>query len=325
MKAPGRAATRPRILIVDDHPANVRLLGQVLHDDYELYFATSGADALTRAAGGQVDLVLLDVQMPEMDGFEVCRRLKGDDATRGVPVIFVTALGEVADETRGFEVGGVDYITKPISPPVVRARVRTHLELKEARDLLEQLASVDALTGIANRRRFDLCLDQEWRRAVRGRHWLSLVLLDVDYFKKYNDRYGHARGDECLASLAQALAATCRRPADLVARYGGEEFALVLPEAEPEGARLVVRAVLARVQELALEHAASPCGPHVTVSLGVVSLVPAEGDAALEVLKEADRLLYEAKEGGRRHGVHLDRVTGVKERIAPGDGERSTT
>ncbi|HEX8152240.1 MAG TPA: response regulator, partial [Thermoanaerobaculia bacterium] len=162
------AVHRQRLLIVDDQPANIRVMAEALHDQYELLFATSGAKALEIASTGGVELVLLDVVMPELDGFEVCRRLKSDAATSRIPVIFVTAREEVGDEARGFNVGGVDYITKPIQPPIVRARVRTHLELKRTHDLLESLASVDALTGIANRRRFDAVLADEWKRAQRN-------------------------------------------------------------------------------------------------------------------------------------------------------------
>ena len=264
---------RRRLLLVDDHPPNVHLLAEALRERYELRVATSGAKALALAAEGGIDLVLLDVVMPDLDGFEVCRRLKADERTWAIPVIFVTSLGEVDDETRGFDAGGVDYITKPISPPVVRARVRTHLELKEARDLLEELASVDALTGIANRRRFDGTLDREWRRALRSGSSLTLAIADVDHFKAFNDRYGHARGDDCLRQVAQAAAAACGRPADLVARYGGEEFGLVLPDTDGAGARVLLRAVLANVEELRVPHAASSCAPHVTLSVGSVSLV----------------------------------------------------
>jgi diguanylate cyclase (GGDEF)-like protein len=314
------AQPQRRILIVDDQPANVHVLAEALREQYQLYVATSGPRAIALAAGGGVDLVLLDVMMPGMDGFEVCRRLKGDERTRKIPVIFVTALGDVDDETRGFDVGGVDYIAKPISPPVVRARVRTHLELKEARDLLEELASVDSLTGIGNRRQFDARLSNEWRRAVRTGIWLSLAILDVDDFKKFNDRYGHSKGDECLRAIALALAATCRRPSDLAARYGGEEFAFVLPETDSPGARTLMREVLGRVERLGIEHLASTCASHVSVSLGVVSLKPFEPEGATSVLEIADRLLYEAKAAGRRQGFHLDLVTGSKEALRAGEG-----
>jgi len=317
MPDPPDAATSHRLLIVDDQPVNVQLLARVLGNGFSIQAATNGPRALELAAEGGIDLVLLDVMMPGMDGFEVCRRLKADERTRSIPVIFVTALGEVDDETAGFDAGGVDYITKPISPPVVRARVRTHIALKEARDRLEELALVDALTGVANRRRFEGCLESEWRRALRGGHWLSLALLDIDYFKRFNDLYGHARGDECLRAVAQAAATVCRRPADLFARYGGEEFVLVLPETAPEGAQAALLGVLGRVKELGIEHAGSACAPRVTVSLGAISLVPKEGDDPKTSFELVDRLLYDAKERGRNHGVHLDVTTGTNQRILP--------
>ena len=310
-------ASPRRILIVDDQPGNVRVLGEALREGYELFFATTGQRALELAAQGGIHLVLLDVMMPGMDGFEVCRRLQEDERTREIPVVFVTALGEVDDEARGFEVGGVDYITKPISPPIVRARVRTHIELKEARDRLFELASVDGLTGVANRRQLDASLEREWRRAQRHAHWLSVALVDVDYFKRFNDRYGHARGDDCLRAVAQALAGSSRRPPDLVARYGGEEFALVLPQTDPEGARALVAAMLERVDALAIEHVDSDCSAHVSASVGAVSLVPAEGQRPADVLEQADRLLYEAKKGGRHQGVHKDLATDTRQEIVP--------
>jgi len=303
---------RRRVLIVDDQPGNIHTLAEALRPEYDLFFATNGERALERAQAGGIDLVLLDVVMPGMDGYEVCRRLAIDAKTQAIPVLFITALGEVSDETRGFDVGGVDYITKPASPAVVRARVRTHIELKEARDRLELLASVDALTGIANRRRFDLAVEHEWRRALRGAHWLSLAIVDVDYFKGFNDQYGHGRGDECLRAVAQALAATCRRPADLVARYGGEEFALVLPETDPLGACDIARGCLDSVRALAIEHARSTCAPHVTVSVGMVSLRPSDPHGLTDALTQADRMLYEAKDQGRRSAVHLDLVAATK-------------
>src|SRR5260221_6308621 len=181
-------------------------MAEALNDEYEIFFATSGAKALEIAAASGIELVLLDVVMPELDGFEICRRLKGDERTSSIPVIFVTAREETSDEARGFDVGAVDYITKPIRPPVVRARVRMQLELKRARDLLERLALLDPLTGIANRRRFETALDDEWRRAARHNAWFSLAIVDVDDFKAYNDAYGHTRGDDCLRAVAGQLA-----------------------------------------------------------------------------------------------------------------------
>jgi diguanylate cyclase (GGDEF)-like protein len=304
------------VLVVDDEPVNVHALGAALADKCEVIAAKSGERALELAASG-VDLVLLDVDMPGLNGLEVCRRLKADDRTRAVPVIFVTARDEMQDEESGFEAGGVDYIAKPIRPPIVKARVQTHLALKQARDALELMASHDGLTGVANRRRFDERLDAEWKRSQRNGYALTLVLLDVDHFKAFNDTYGHGRGDDCLRQVATALAAECRRPADLVARYGGEEFALVLPETDTEGARESLERVLGRMETLAVPHAASSCAGHVTISAGALTLVPTAAGTASEVLATVDRLLYAAKAAGRRRAIHEDAVTGVRSFIHP--------
>jgi diguanylate cyclase (GGDEF)-like protein len=192
-------------------------------------------------------------------------------------------------------------------------------ELAASKEQLERLAALDPLTELANRRSFDAALEHEWKRAQRGGHWLSLALLDVDFFKRFNDRYGHARGDACLRAVAQAVAARCRRPSDLVARYGGEEFALVLPEVDPEGVGALLGAVLAGVDALRIGHAASDCASHVTVSLGAASLKPSPGDESLAVLERADRLLYKAKEGGRHQAFHED-GSGAVRRGGPGHG-----
>lgn len=312
-----------RLLIVDDQSANVRVIAEALRDEYELFFATSGAKALEIAAANDVELVLLDVVMPEMDGFEVCRRLKADERTSRIPVIFVTAREEMSDEERGFDVGAVDYITKPIRPPIVRARVRTHLELKAARDLLESMASIDGLTGIANRRRFDVVLAQEWKRAVRSGAPISLAMIDVDDFKKFNDCYGHARGDDCLRAVASVLASVTRRPPDLAARYGGEEFAIVLPDTDAEAMPLLLARLVDGVRALAIEHARSSCSDVVSVSVGAVTLVPLRESDPSSAIETADRLLYEAKRGGRNHAVHADLTRGVKQRIDSADAIRA--
>jgi len=303
---------KPRILIVDDLPANIHVIAEALGPECELFFANDGEQALRRAARGDLDLVLLDVEMPGLDGIAVCRRLKRAPATAAMPVIFVTARSEISDETRGFEAGGVDYITKPVSPPIVRARVHTHLELKRARDLLERMNAIDGLTGIANRRRFDTMLEQEWSRAFRGRRWLTVGIADIDHFKRFNDRYGHVRGDACLRAVAVAVAGAISRPGDLAARYGGEEFGLVVPETDVAGAAVLTAGLLDAVARLAIEHADSPTGDRLGISLGAVCGVPTDETSPAEMLEIADQMLYEAKKSGRNRAIVMDRESGEK-------------
>ena len=298
----GDAVTRrSRLLVVDDQPINIQVLYQTFASDHQVLMATSGEQALELCATKQPDLVLLDVVMPGMDGFEVCRRLKLDEATRDIPVIFVTAQNDEAAETRGLDAGAVDFISKPINPKIVRARVRTHLTLKAQADLLREWVYTDGLTGVHNRRCFDERLAVEWSRAVRSGSALSVVLLDVDFFKRYNDCYGHLAGDECLRRLAAALKACVRRPSDLVARYGGEEFVCLLPNTDLAGAMTVAEELgqLLFVQQIA--HAESPVAKVVTVSLGVCCKPSGagHGGSAEALMREADAQLYVAKARGR--------------------------
>jgi diguanylate cyclase (GGDEF)-like protein len=302
------SARKPCVLVADDVPANVVIVSSALEDEFTVVQASTGPAVLERVAAGDVDLVLLDVVMPGLDGFDVCRRLKENPATAHVPVIFVTMLEDTVEEAHGFEVGAVDYITKPIRPAIVRARVRTHVELKRTRDMLEQLASVDSLTGVANRRRFDVALDEEWRRCQRGHGWLSLAIVDVDHFKQFNDRYGHLAGDARLRRIAASFAAFTRRVGDLVARYGGEEFALILPNVD-SSAMPVVAGHLLRGATEAGANPALPAHEPMTVSIGAVSVVPARDATARDAFAAADDLLYAAKKEGRDRAIHLDLVT----------------
>jgi PleD family two-component response regulator len=203
---------RQTVLIVDDSQTNVMVLGEALNEEHDLLVATSGREALAMAAAHSPALILLDIIMPDMDGYEVCARLTAAPATRDIPVIFVTSMSKDEDEERGLEIGGMDYITRPFSIPIIRARVRIHLELKRYRDFLENLVATDGLTGIPNRRQFDEFMVKEWRRAVRNRLPISLILMDIDFFKAYNDHYGHLAGDDCLKRLAEELRGCLRRP-----------------------------------------------------------------------------------------------------------------
>ena len=292
--------TRPRILIVDDMPANLRILGEALRREYAVSIATDGRQALDALQGGVLpDLVLLDVMMPGMDGFEVCRRLKDDPATRDVPVIFVTSLDEPVDEERGLSLGAVDYIAKPFSVPVVLVRVRNHLELSRKSRMLERLALLDGLTEVANRRGLDEALDREWRRAKRAGTSLAVVMCDIDHFKAYNDTYGHGAGDVCLRQVAQALARSLARAGDFLGRYGGEEFLVLLPDTKAAEAVSMAERLRRAVFDLELPHAHSSAADRVTLSLGVAAQVPAGEDPPDRLLLAADQALYRAKQAGR--------------------------
>jgi len=305
-----------RVLIVDDEPANVHSLAAALGSSYDLRFATDATRALELAAHVPFDLILLDVVMPNMDGFDVLRRLKADENTRAIPVIFVTSMGEVADEELGFTLGAVDYITKPASAPLVRARVRTHIELKRQRDLLEQRALLDPLTGIANRRGFDEALERRWRHAVRDNSSLLLVLIDVDLFKQYNDHYGHAAGDDCLKRIASVLHTTFAQAGELAARIGGEEFALLLPGGDvPARARQLLQSV----RELQLPHACSSAGACVSVSAGALETAPKVHASGRALLEAADELLYQAKRSGRARCVYSTLDSDLPQTIALGN------
>ena len=296
LKEPER---KPRLLVVDDQPTNIQVLYRVFADDCQVFMATSGTQALQTARQESPDVILLDVMMPDMDGYEVCRQLKQDSATRDIPVLFVTAHHEPQEETRGLEAGAVDFITKPINPSVVRARVRTHLTLKRQTDVLKHLVFIDALTHTFNRRYFDERLSEEWGRSQRTGKPLSLLFADVDFFKQYNDVYGHQRGDDALSLVAQALKQAALRPGDVVCRYGGEEFACLLPDTDLEGALQVAQRMKKAVRALEVKHSASHVAGVLTISVGAaVRPTTAQGDAnALVAL--ADALLYRAKSEGR--------------------------
>ncbi len=300
-------ATRPKVLIVDDERLNIRVLNEVLRNDYEIMVATGGEQALKLAASAKPDLVLLDIMMPAMDGYEVCRRLKEAEATKNTPVIFISALNNATDETRGFELGAVDYVTKPFNPAVVKARVQTHIRLKLQADLLEKLASLDGLTGIPNRRAFDEVREREWRRSQRSGNDLAIVMIDVDMFKQFNDQYGHGAGDECLTRVARALAACLHRPQDFVARYGGEEFAAVLPDCTEDGALLIGERFCTAVAALGIDHSTSKAALHVTISAGIVIGKATGSSGPANFCEVADKMLYLAKENGRNQ-VKISRI-----------------
>lgn len=293
-----------KVLVVDDVSENIEVLMELLKVDYKVAGALNGEKALELSRGKQApDLILLDVNMPGISGFEVCRILKDNEETRDIPVIFITAETEVAEQAKGFELGAVDYITKPIVPAIVKMRVKTQMEIKRQKDLLSRLSTIDGLTQIANRRRFDDILLREWHRCMRSNCYLSLVLMDIDHFKQYNDLYGHQAGDDCLRQVAGALLKGCMRETDLVARYGGEEFVAVLPDTDYDGALVVAERMRNMIAFLDIPHAKSSAAGYVTVSQGLVSMIPRKTMAIKQFIESSDECLYEAKETGRNRVV----------------------
>lgn len=290
---------KPVLLVVDDQPINIRAINEVFKDECDVLMATNGRSALQIAREQRPDLILLDIIMPEMDGYQVCQQLSLDSITADIPVIFVTAETEVNVEARGFEVGAVDFITKPFNPLIVRARVMNHLILKIQMDIMKDMALIDGLTGLPNRRRFDQALLGDWNLCQREQKNVALLMIDVDYFKRYNDSYGHLVGDECLKSIARALQASVRRTSDSSCRYGGEEFACLLPFTDQEGAVLCAENIINEVKNLNIEHKTSDVSSFVTVSIGIAVRTPTLDVQVEQLVKEADEALYTSKQTGR--------------------------
>jgi len=440
--------TKGSILLVDDLPENLQLLSELLMQlGYTIRSVTSGRMALKTLNAKQPDLILLDIKMPEMDGYQVCSAIKADEKLQPIPVIFISALDDAFDKVKAFECGGVDYITKPfhieevvarvenqltiqrqkialqqelkkrqeteevlyqsrallssvlnsaldgiaalqavrdlqghiadfrcllVNPVIAKvfnrsredligklvfkkfihrinetlfesfiaivetnepleadfyyplgesswyhfvavklgdgfaitvrditARKKMELELQQANQELQILAHLDGLTKVANRRCFDAFLEKEWQRLYRSQQPLSLLILDVDYFKHYNDRYGHQQGDECLIQIAHVLQTTVSRPTDLMARYGGEEFALVLSETDQQGAIAIAQTIRDNVAALATQHCASNLKEIPTVSIGIACMIPKLEFTPDYLLNQADKALYLAKQQGR--------------------------
>ena len=287
------------VLIIDDDPVVVDIMETVFDGDLRILTARNGRAGIAMACAENPDLILLDVRMPDMDGYETCRQLKSMAETADIPVIFLTARVETEDEFKGLELGAIDYIAKPIVPQIVRARIQNHLTLKRQRDQLANMSMIDGLTGIANRRRFDDHIEQELRRASRNKAPLSLLLMDIDDFKAYNDTYGHAKGDDCLRTVAQEIRNFLRRPSDLVARYGGEEFAVVLPDTPPEAAAMLGEKIRAGIEALHIPHKSARAAAYVTVSIGAGLCPPDVPMTKAQLIEAADQQLYASKRAGR--------------------------
>jgi diguanylate cyclase (GGDEF)-like protein len=292
----------PTVLIVDDDRMNRATLAELLQRECRVLLAKDGTSALQRVnEESDIDLILLDVSMPGMDGYEVLRRLRDEKRTADTAVIFITALTDEQDEEHGLSLGVLDYVFKPIRPVIVHARIKNHLKLVAQRKELEQLATRDSLTGLANRRHFDQVLNLACRRAARTGEPLYLAMIDVDYFKQYNDRYGHGAGDNALKEVAHVLSQIARRPYDLAARYGGEEFVLLLSGIVEFDALL--EQLRLDVLFLAIAHENSEVEKVITVSCGGIIIEASKVHDPVQLLHRADVLLYQAKKQGRNRVV----------------------
>jgi diguanylate cyclase (GGDEF)-like protein len=318
----------PLILIVDNEPfVRMQLRLSLEQEGYKIVEAEDGREALTVFKQQQPDIVLLDALMPGMDGFECCTQLQLLPNGQTTPVLMITGLDDQESVDQAFDVGAVDYVTKPVHWAVLRQRVKRLIQqsqLQQQQDQLQQqlevanrdlqrLASTDGLTQVANRRCFDESLDQEHRRMMRSQFCgpgadpvsLSLILCDIDHFKLYNDTYGHQAGDLCLQQVAQTLSGVVNRPMDLVARYGGEEFVILLPETDEIGAVHVAEQICAQVRSLAIPHLRS-LQKYVTISAGVATVNPCMESQMAKLVTIADQALYQAKQEGRdRFCSHL--------------------
>ncbi|HEY3417774.1 MAG TPA: diguanylate cyclase [Armatimonadota bacterium] len=300
-------AVQAAILIVDDDAMSREILSRRLSPfGYATTTAAGGEEALVLIGEQRFDLVLLDITMPGLSGMDTLAALRAQFTVTDLPIIMVTAQQESEAIVGALAQGANDYVTKPIDFPVALARIRTQLllhdtllALADANQQLERLSFQDGLTGVANRRSFDDFLEREWKRARRDRSSISLIFIDIDLFKAYNDTYGHEAGDTTLKEVARAMSAMVKRATDLVARYGGEEFVAVLPDTDEEVAFLLGQAVRAAVEELAIPHAASPTTGRVTVSVGIATRFPAQTPATSTLISAADGALYQAKHDGR--------------------------
>lgn len=290
-----------KILVVDDQVINIRSVNALLSEDYIILVATNGEDALKIAEEQNPDLILMDVMMPGMSGKEACMLLKANKLTSEIPVIFITTVSGEKDENECWESGGVDFIAKPFNPYTLKNRVRAHLELKFQKDILLKLAYSDGLTGVYNRRYFDEHYTKLRKLSFRQGQPFSMLLIDIDYFKKFNDSYGHIAGDDALKIVAKAISRSLDRPSDFVARYGGEEFVVVLPDTDLLGVEYVSTKIMAAIADLKITNSASEYG-FLSLSIGGITVQSTDA-LSLDILELVDRNLYKAKEEGRNRYI----------------------
>ncbi|MCI9337100.1 MAG: diguanylate cyclase [Lachnospiraceae bacterium] len=294
-----------KILIIEDSRAQAEYLKSILTADYEVTICLTGEEGFRKAKGEAFSLIFLDIILPDVDGFTLLRRFQDTALTRRTPVILVSGLSDVQHEEKGLTLGAVDYITKPFSPITVRARANIHIKLHHYQMQFMQMATVDQLTGVANRRRYEDESILKWREATRLKLFLSVCMFDIDKFKVYNDTFGHPAGDKVIAAVARTASAFLQRSTDFFGRYGGEEFVAILIGNEARAAFDFLKSIRQAVEDLHIPHAPS-VSPWVTISIGGVTLLPKDGDSYEYYLEIADNMLYKAKHSGRNMVVWSD-------------------
>ena len=298
---------KPTILVVDDMTTTLLLLHDLLKDTYEVKIAKSGTKALEiLESPNDIDLILLDIEMPDINGYDVCKRIKNNETIKNIPIIFVTARNSEEDEEYGLNLGAIDYITKPFNKTITKLRLKNYLELKMKNDMLEKLSMYDGLTNIRNRRFFDETFEKTFSEIKRDKKSLAVLMIDIDFFKPYNDNYGHGQGDETLRKVAKALEKTIKRASDFVARYGGEEFVILLKDINKDGVEAVANNLLNAIRELKITHEFSKIENYVTVSIGVSYYNSSSDITKLELLLKADETLYNVKNSGRNNFAILE-------------------
>lgn len=289
-----------QILIVEDDPVNISVILNCIGNQYQLYIAKTREKAFQIIETTAIDLVLLDINLPDGNGFEICKELIDHKHIYGdMHVVFMTGMAQPEDEARGINLGANDYITKPINETVLKARVNLQIKLIRQTELLSNLARIDGTTEVNNRRAFDDHLQTEWNRSQRDQTPISLCLLDIDFFKQYNDTYGHPAGDDCLRNLAKCLKTNFQRGSDFVARYGGEEFAIILNKTDAAMSEHLIQKLLDDFIEFKILHEKSTVSEFVTFSAGISSIVPRGNTTPEMLLASADKQLYKAKAAGR--------------------------
>ena len=298
---------KPTILVVDDMTTTLLLLHDLLKDTYEVKIAKSGTKALEiLESPNDIDLILLDIEMPDINGYDVCKRIKNNETIKNIPIIFITGRTSQEDEEYGLNLGAIDYITKPFNKAIVKLRIKNYLDLKIKNDMLEKLSMYDGLTNIRNRRYFDETFEKTFSEIKRDKKSLAVLMIDIDFFKPYNDNYGHGQGDETLRKVAKALEKTIKRASDFVARYGGEEFVILLKDINKDGVEAVANNLLNAIRELKITHEFSKIENYVTVSIGVSYYNSSSDVTKLELLLKADETLYNVKNSGRNNFAILE-------------------